>query len=526
MKSICCIFVAAGILFHPGFGTGEPVPRSGGVLVFGRSADSISLDPAVTSDSESGKVISAIYETLVDFNNATMEAGPGLAERWKTSRSGLDWTFYLRKGVRFHDGAPLTADAVVFSVLRQIDPDHPYYCGNPKYAKFIYRYVESVRATDDYTVKFVLKKPYAPFLQNLCIPHGGAVVSPAAVKQWGSDFGRRPVGSGPFQFSKWIPGDSVHLSANRDYWKGAPYLDGIVFRTVKNPSIRFQEFKKGRLDVVIGLKPLDVSSVKQLPDSRLIDMIGLNVAYLAMNTEKRPFDRLKVRKAVNYAINKENLIKLYYQELAAPAKNPLPPNQWGYNDDIQDYPYDPEKARRLLSEAGFESGFKTSLWTMAASRPYMPEPEKIARAVRANLEAVCIRAEIVVHDWKEHVRRTAVGEHDMCLLGWMGDNGDPDNFLYTLLDRDNAVKPGLNRAFFKNGALHELLIQGQQSMVRSERVALYRKAQEIIHDHAPWTPLAHARMITCVKNNVVGLEINPAGAACFHRTWIKPETRP
>ena len=220
---------------------------------------------------------------------------------------------------------------------------------------------------------------------------------------------------------------------------------------------------------------------------------------------------------MNYAINKKKLVKIVYQGTAIPAKSPLPPQMWGHKKDLVDYEYNPVKAKQLLKEAGYENGFKTTLW-------YSPRswyPKGIERLIKANLKAVGIEAKVVVNSWKEHLKKIDNGEHDMVILGWGGDNGDPDNFLYVLLDQDNAVKPhALNNAFFRHPKLHELLIQAQQTFQRSERVKLYHRAQDIILEQAPWVPLAHAKVFHIFHKTVNGVSYNYLGSINFHHVWI------
>ncbi len=490
---------------------------------FGRigGGDSASLDPARTDDGEASKVIANLFEGLVRFQDGSTEVEPALAVSWETSADGKEWTFHLREGVTFHDGTPFDADAVVFSFMRQIDPKHPFYrkdFANPS----TFEYVRAVKAVDEQTLRILLGKFYAPFLYNLAEPTAAPIISPAALKKWGDDFGKHPMGTGPFKFEEWVPGDRIILFKNRDYWGGPPHLDRLVFKTIINNKSRLLSLSTGSIDGMDGIDPNAAKKIRLDKALKFEIITGLNVGYLAMNTEKPPFDQVKVRQAVNHAINKRNLIKLLYQNLAIPAKNSIPPVVWGYNDDIADYEYNRKRAKALLKEAGYEKGFTTTLWAMPVPRPYMPQPEKIARAIKANLAAVGIRAEIVTHEWAAYIDKTANGEHDMCLSGAIAGSGDPYNFLYVLLDKDNAVKPKAgNLAFFKDEGLHEILVKAQQISEKQERIRLYRKAQEIIHNQAPWVPLAHAQQIIGRRKEVHDVVQHPTGFLRFHKAWIE-----
>ncbi|MCP4113562.1 MAG: ABC transporter substrate-binding protein [Desulfobacteraceae bacterium] len=496
-------------------------PRKGGTLIWGTNADPISLDPAIPTDGDSAKVVINIFEGLVRYQEGSTEVEPALAVSWKVSGNGKEWIFYLRKGVVFHDGTPFNANAVVFSFSRQIDPKHPFYQKNFGYAAFTFKYVKSVKAVDEHTVRISLSNPFAPFLFNLAMPFASKIVSPTALKKWGNNFEKHPVGTGPLRFSEWIQGDRVVLERNPDYWSNPAYLDKVVLKPIINNTGRLLALKTSAIHGMDIINPKAVRDIRENKHLRMMSIPGLNVGYLAMNTEKPPFNRLKVRQAVNHAINRQNLVKFIYKGLAVPAHTPVPPVMWGYNDKITGYEYNPAKAKQLLKEDGFEHGFETTLWTMPVARQYMAQPKKIARIIKANLGVLGIKARIVSYDWKTYLAKVRNGEHDMCLIGWVGDNGDPDNFLYVLLDKDNAVKPkGTNQAFFKHDGLHEILIKAQQINERQERIRLYHKAQEIIHEQAPWVPLAHARQIVAHRKNVHGIIQRPTGGILFGKAWI------
>ena len=521
MKAMKKIWISTVLLCYIFIGSIFAAEKTGGTLIWGRGGDSVSLDPARTDDGESAKVNASIFEGLVRFQDTSTEVEPALAVSWENSQDGKVWTFHLREGVVFHDGTAFNADAVVFSFLRQIDPGHPYYRKDFANAS-TFQYVKSVEAADGHTVKIFLEKFYAPFLYNLAEPTAAPIISPSALKKWGDEFEKHPSGTGPFRFEKWVPGDRIILTKNPDYWGKPPYLDGVVFKTLVHNKSRLLALTTAAIHGMDGLDFGMVGKIIQSKELQTEIITGLNVGYLAMNTETAPFDQVKVRQAVNYAINKPNLVRLFYQDMAIPAKNPMPPVIWGYNDSIEDYAYNPEKAKQLLKESGFEKGFETTLWAMPVARPYMPEPDKIARAVKANLAAVGINAQIVTHDWGTYLAGTSAGKHDMCLSGAVAGNGDPYNFLYVLLDKDNAVKPQAeNIAFFKHEELHELLVKAQQITDKQERIRLYQKAQEIIHEYAPWVPLAHARQMIAHRQNVHGIVQHPTGFLRFDKAWIE-----
>lgn len=499
-------------------------PKSGGTLVWGRGSDSKKLDPSDVTDGESLKVTQQIYDTLVRYKKTNTEVIPGLAESWTTSEDGLVWTFKLRKGVKFHDGTDFNAEAVVFNFQRWSDPNHPYHNGEFPYWGYMFGgypgVVKEIKALDEYTVQFTLNQPQAPFLQNLAMPVF-AIASPTAVKKYGPDYFKNPVGTGPFKFVSWQQDSQIIVERNEDYWDGKAYLDRIIFKVIPDNSARFLELQTGSIDIMDGLNPSDVEFVKQDSSLTLHLRPSFNIGYLAMNMDKKPFDNVLVRRAINHAINKEMIVEAFYSGLGQPAKNPMPPTLWGYNDEIEDYEYNPEKARQLLKEAGYPNGFETELWAMPNPRPYFPEPRKIAEAMQADLADVGINAKIVTYDWATYLDKTEDGEHTMAMLGWTGDNGDPDNFLYVLLDKDNAVKGTAgNIAFYRSDELHDLLIEAQQTPNKERRIELYKKAQEIIHRDAPWVCVVHSTPPIPAKSYVKGYTPHPTGTEQFTDVWL------
>jgi len=266
-----------------------------------------------------------------------------------------------------------------------------------------------------------------------------------------------------------------------------------------------------------NLVPDFMPSIESDERLQLLSQPGMNVGYLAMNMDKNPFQKVAVRRAINHAVNKQSLVDNLYQGLALPAVNPIPPTLWGYNRDIAGYEYNPDKARQLLKEAGFPNGFKTTLWAMPVPRPYMPQPMKIAQAIQADLHAVGIEAELVTFEWGTYLDKVQRGQHDMALLGWTGDNGDPDNFLYVLLDKSAAELPANNIAFYRSDPLHEILVAAQLESDIQRRTDLYLKAQEIVFEDAPWVPLVHAAQTAAFKKIVKGFQLHPTGNKWFHK---------
>lgn len=495
------------------------------LLVFGRGGDSVGLDPASRTDGESFNVTDHIFDNLVTFKPGTTEISPSLAERWSISADGLTYTFNLVKGAKFHDDTPVNADAVIFSFKRQLDAKHPAHEDGGPYsylqAMGLDQLIKDVVKIDDGTVAFKLAKPNAPFLSTLGM-QAFAIVSPAAVTKLKQDFAQKPVGSGPYKLKVWDKKQKIVLEANPNYWGTKPYAQTLIFRAIPDNNTRLQEMMAGNLHVMDTPDSNHIKALEQKMGSKLklLKAPGFNVGYLAMNQEKKPFDNPKVRQAIAHAINKQAIVDTIYNGFAEVAKNPMPPTMWAYNDKVRTYEYDPSKAKQLLKEAGLEQGFETDIWAMPVPRPYMPDGRKVAEAIQGDLAKVGIKVKIVSYDWGTYLKKTQDGEHSMALLGWTGDIGDPDNFLYVLLDKDNAVKPAQNISFYKSDRLHELLIKAQVESDTKKRTSLYLEAQEVIAADVPMIPIAHSTDVVPMQSHVEGFTMDPTGRRRFTGVWL------
>jgi peptide/nickel transport system substrate-binding protein len=500
-------------------------PKSGGIFVWGRSGDAKILDPADVTDGESVMVVTNIFDTLVGFKRGSTEIEPSLATEWETSEDKLVWTFTLREGVKFHDGTPLDADAVVFSFERQRDPAHParkptstfsYYHDN-------FKSLEKVEAVDPRTVRFTLREPYAPFLAALAL-FNCSIVSPAAFASEGKDaegrykynFSQKPVGSGPFVFESWEKDEHLTLRANRECWSGAPHVEKLIFKPILDPQTRLKELESGGIQGMANPSLKDLEAIRRNPDLRLLGNPGINVCYLAMHTGKKPFDNVRVRQAIAFAIDKRRIIASAYNGMAKPAVTMCPETMTGHLGTLIDRTRDVKRAKRLLAEAGHAGGFRTTLWYPSSQRTYLPNPPNTAIQIQQDLKEVGIEVELKKVEWSTLLEATKNGQHDMCLMGWMADIFDPDNFLYVLLDRDNAVEGRANNlSFYKGERVHELLLQAQRTYDRFTRERLYHEVQEILHEEVPTVPLATVPDFRVVRKDVRGYTIYPAGGEYF-----------
>jgi peptide/nickel transport system substrate-binding protein len=511
------------------------------ILTFGCSGDADKLDPADVTDSESIARTDNIFEGLVEFKSGTMEIQPCLATSWTFSPDGKNITFTLRQGVKFHDGTDFNADAVVFSFERQYNPSHPYHqYGQWDYWNFIFSDVKKIEKIDTYTVNIVLEKPNSAMMISLAL-FTVAIVSPTNAAKYGVDAFKNPCGTGPFKFVEWVKDDHITLEANEAYWRGRPKMDTLIFRVIQDSSARLLALQNNTIQGMEFPNPTSFDIIKADKNLKLLEEPGMNIGYLAINNGYgyydtnqngvhdsdepwvktpgyfEPYTNRLVRQAINFAINKTAIIKNIYQGTAIVAKNGMPPFMLGYNDDIVDYSYDPAKARELLTEAGYPNGFNTTLWVMPVSRPYMFDPSKIGEAIQSYLEAVNIHVTIYQIDWSTYLAKTQAGEHPMCLLGWTGDSGDPDNFMNALYGANQCdIGNANNVAFYNNTEVQDLLTAALQTYNSDERALLYEEAQEIIHEDAPFVYLTHANQYIVFRSNVTGFIMNPTGRLFFY----------
>ena len=470
-----------------------------------------------------------LYNKLVEFERGTTTLAPALAESWEISDDGLTYTFHLRPGVKFHgtDGftptRDLNADDVVWSFERQLDPEHPYHLVSGG----TYEYFQSmgmpdllaaVEKVDDMTVRFVLNKPEAPFLANLGMDfasiHSAEYAEQMTAAGTPENVDLNPVGSGPFQLVAYQKDAVIRYKAHPDYWGGPAAIDDLVFAITPDPSVRWQKLQAGECHVMPYPNPADIEAIRAHPDVNLLEQEGLNVGYLAYNTEKEPFGDSRVRKALNMAINKQAILDAVFQGSGTVAKNPIPPTIWSYNDAVEDDPYDPDAAKALLEEAGV-TDLKTNIWAMPVQRPYNPNARRMAELIQADWAKVGVDAEIVSFEWGEYLKRSAEGEHDTVLLGWTGDNGDPDNFLHVLLGCA-AADDGTNRARWCYEPFDSLLLEAKQVSDPAARTALYEQAQVIFKEQAPWATIAHSVVFKPVRKEVVDFKIDPFGGHIFY----------
>lgn len=502
----------------------ESKPRYGGTLTYGKNGPPLTLDPAFTRETESTIVTYNIYEGLVEQRAGKVALDPCLAKSWDISSDGKKYTFHLRTNVTFHDGTPFNAEAVMFTFDRQFNPKHPYHEKDRTYEYWknfnLNSIIQSMRVVDDSTFEVNLNTPDATFLNILSLSFM-EIISPTAKKKYGKDFERKPVGTGPFKFLSWDEEGTVTCLAFEDYWNGRPFIDTLILKPIPDPRTRWLMLKEGQIDMMGSPNQSDVAEMDTTPGIVLARQPGINIGYMAMNTLKKPFNNLKVRQAIVYAINREKLVREVYGDMGRPAKNPIPPMLLGHNDEIRFTPYDPEKSKQLLAEAGYPNGFKASLWTMTIVRDYMPDGMKAARIIQNNLKAVGIETDIVAPSWQDFLKRRGMGEHDLSISGWVGDAPDPHFFFNPLLDKKTAeIKPSTNAAFYRGEEMHQLIMKGKETFDPIERSKIYKRACEVFNEDLPWFVIAHAMSVVPMRDYVRGFQLHASSVRKFNRLWL------
>ncbi len=470
-----------------------------------------------------------IYNRLVEFDRGTTNIIPGLAESWEVSADGTEITFKLRKGVKFHTTSFFTptrefnADDVIFSFMRQLKKDHPW---NQYSAGIAWEYfdgmdmpalLKDIVKVDDHTITFKLNRPEAPFLANMAMDFASILSAEYAAKLEADGkkemINQQPIGTGPFLFVDYQKDAVIRYAAHPDFWGGKQPIDDLIFAITTDASVRMQKLKAGECHVAPYPPPAETASLKADPNLTVMEQEGLNVGYLAYNTLVAPFDKVEVRKALNMAINKQAILDAVFQGAGTAAKNPIPPTMWSYNNDTVDDPYDPEAAKKMLADAGV-SGLKMKIWAMPVQRPYNPDARKMAELIQADFAKVGVEAEIVSYEWGEYLERSKAKDRDgALLLGWTGDNGDPDNFLAVLLGC--SAVGGSNRAQWCHQPFEDLIQKAKVLPTNEERTPVYMEAQKVFKEQAPWATIAHSVVFMPMSKKVMNYKMDPLGSHRF-----------
>ena len=522
--------VGAGLL------ASAPFAHAATNLVFCSEGSPAGFDPGqYTTGTDFDASAETIFNRLSQFERGGTAVVPGLATRWDVSEDGLTYTFHLREGVKFHTTdyfkptRTFNADDVLFTFNRMLDKDMPFRKAYP--TEFPYftdmgmdANITKVEKVDDNTVKFTLKGVDAAFIQNMAMSFASiqsAEYAAQLLKQGkAQDINQKPIGTGPFVFSRYQKDAQIRYKGNPDYWKPEDVkIDNLIFAITTDASVRMQKLKKNECQVTAYPRPADIEPLKADKNIQMPDQAGFNLGYISYNVTHVPLKELKVRQALDMAVNKQQIIDSVYQGAGQLAVNGMPPTQWSYDTTIKDAAYDPEKAKQLLKEAGVKEGTEITLWAMPVQRPYNPNAKLMAEMLQSDWKKIGINAKIVSYEWGEYIKRAKAGETDAMLIGWSGDNGDPDNWLGTLFGCD-AVN-GNNFSKWCDADYDKLIKQAKATPDQAKRTELYKQAQHRLKDQVPMTPIAHSTVYQPMRTSVQDFKISPFGLNSFYGVSVK-----
>ncbi|MBD8495171.1 ABC transporter substrate-binding protein [Pseudomonas syringae] len=523
---------------------GAPFAHAASSLVFCSEASPAGFDSAqyvAGTDFDAGA--EAIYNRLSQFERGSTAVVPGLATSWDIAPDLLTYTFHLRKGVKFHTTPyfkptrDFNADDVLFTFNRMIDKDMPFRKAYP--TEFPYftdmgmdTNIKQVEKLDDNTVRFTLATVDAAFIQNLAMSFASIVSAEYAdqlLKQGKpQDINMKPVGTGPFVFKSYQKDSNIRYTGNKEYW--APddvRVDNLIFAITTDPSVRMQKLKRNECQITAYPRPADLEPLKADKNLQMPEQAGFNLGYIAYNVmdkvkgsdQPNPLAQLKVRQALDMSVHKQQIIDSVYQGAGQLATNAMPPTQWSYDDTIKDTPYDVDKAKALLKEAGIKEGTEITLWAMPVQRPYNPNARLMAEMIQADWKKIGINAKIVSYEWGEYIKRAKEGEIGAMLIGWSGDNGDPDNWLGTLYGCD-AVN-GNNYSKWCDKPYDALIKQAKATPDQARRTELYKQAQHLLKEALPITPIAHSTVYQPMRSSVQDFKISPLGLNSFYGVGVK-----
>jgi peptide/nickel transport system substrate-binding protein len=471
-------------------------------FTFAQGADPRGLDPARVDDLESGKVIVNMYEGLTKYADDSTKVEPSLAESWTVSEDGLTYTFKLRQGVKFHDGTDFNADAVKVNIDRQLPPKVD---DNMPYASFCFGTVKSVEVVDPSTVKITLTQPNTAFLANLAMGIAAPIVSPKALADNNNSVMETPVGTGPYKFVKWNKGENVVLERNEEYWGDKAKTKNVVFRIIADNSARVLALNNGEVDMIDGIDATVVDKIKE-GGNKLYEAPGMNVNYMAFNTTTDKFKNAEARKAVAQAVNVEELVTSLYQGYSEKATTILPTFMPGYDPSVQQVSYDAAAAKAGLEKAGIKT---IHMITYSNPRPYNAATgSALAAAIQGYLQKVGVEATIDTFDWTTYKDKVKGGDYEIAYYGWIGDNGDPDNFLNLLADKD----PNLNIARFDDPTYQGMIKKALATPNGPERDAQYAAMEKYVAERSVWLPFSHAKTQAAYRPNVDGFVYHVTGS--------------
>lgn len=497
------LFKKVSLLLAAGLMLASPAYAGTKDIVYASESTTKSLDPHDTSDTYSGAIERAIFQGLMGFDEK-LSIIPLLAESYTFNDSATEFTFVLRKGITFHDGAEFNAEAVRVNIERMMT-------GKYKRSSLM-KPVKELQVIDDYTVRFVLKEPFGAFVNAIAHP-GSLIQSPKAIEQYGDEVSKHPVGTGPYIFKEWVSGDHVTIVKNPDYWRGEVKVDSITFRPIPESGARLAMLRAGQAHYIYPM-PAELRKVAERdPKIEILSQPSIIERYLIMNTQYQPFSDIKVRQAINYALDKQAIIKIAWGGAATEADSIIPPNLQFYSKQAA-WPYDPEKAKALMKEAGYENGFEVVFLTPNASNRL-----RATEMAQQQLKAIGITGEIQSMDIASFYNKLESHKVDdpnqvpfIAFGGWSASTGDADWGIRPLLSTD-AFPPSMsNFGFFSNPEVDKLVQSGLASADMKVRGDAYADLQEKIWPMAPWGYLFVDTLVAAKVKNLKGIYPMPDGA--------------
>lgn len=497
------------------------------------------FNPQLATDGATFNATRTIYSRLVQFELGGIKIKPMLAKSWKLSANGKTLDINLRNDVVWHSRngfvptRKLNADDILFSFSRMSDPSNPYHNINGgKYKYFnsmdMKNIIDRIEKLDDHNLRFHLKRPEATILPNLAMDFASILSKEYAdyliKKKKMNDLDSQPVGSGPFQFVSYEKDKLITFKANESYFEGAPKIKDLLFKIITDSELRLEMLFKKECDLVVSPPPSRLAEIRANPMTRVMSQPGLNIFYIAFNTQRKPFDNVLVRRAISHAINRERIVDKVFGGHAQLAKNPIPPTMWSYNRKTQDFEYNQEKALKLLAQAGIERGTPLELSYMIEARPYNPNGKKVAELMKQDLESVGFKVELKTKEWTQYLKSAYLGDFDLLQAGWTGDNGDPDNFLNLLLSC-NGVDGGNNYSRWCDKRYSHYIGRARVTTNLRKRTNFYEKAQEIFKQEAPWVTMAHATVYKAMLKSVTGYKMTPFGHDIFTSVSLKDQEK-
>ena len=527
------LIVSAGLM------AAAPFAQAATNLVFCSEGSPAGFDPGqYTTGTDFDASAETMFNRLTQFERGGTAVIPGLATNWDVSPDGLTYTFTLRDGVKFHTTSyfkptrTFNADDVLFTFNRMINKDDPFRKAYP--TEFPYftdmgmdTNIKNIEKVDDHTVKFTLGTVDAAFIQNLAMSFASiqsAEYAAQLLKEGkAQDINQKPVGTGPFVFKSYQKDSNIRYTGNKDYWKPEDVkIDNLIFAITTDPSVRIQKLKKNECQITLFPRPADLKALGEDKDLKLPNQAGFNLGYVAYNVmdkvkgsdQPNPLADLRVRQALDMSVNKQQIIDSVYQGAGQLAVNAMPPTQWSYDTTIKDAAYNPEKAKALLKEAGVKEGTEIVLWAMPVQRPYNPNAKLMAEMLQNDWSKIGLKVKITSYEWGEYIKRSKGGENQAMIIGWSGDNGDPDNWLNVLFGCDSLA--GNNFSKWCDKKFDDTVKEAKATSDVAKRTELYKQAQHILKDAVPMTPIAHSTVYQPMRNTVQDFKISPFGLNSFY----------